>query len=254
MRLGAALAVTADDGGPQTARGFARSAARIEALGFSSIWVFDAVARGFILPDPLMALAIAAALTSRVELGTGILQLSNRNTVDLAYRALTLHHVAEGRLLLGVAPGSTKDDFDAFGEDYPDRFRRFERELPRFRRLLSTGRDGETDLTPWPSALGGPRVLFGAWRGPWVHRAATEADGWIASAAHNTDEVLADAIVRFRASGGTRAIVTNVQIGRDIEPALLRLAHLRTLGFDDAVVQISRPTEERLRTIRQGVA
>ncbi len=254
MRLGAALAVSADDGSAQTSRGFARNAELLERLGFSSIWVFDAVARGFILPDPLMALSIAATVTTQVELGTGVLQLSNRNTVDLAYRVLTLHHVAEGRLLLGVGPGSTKADFDAFGEDYSDRFRAFERELPRLRRLLSTGRDGDTDLTPWPSAIGGPRVLLGAWRGPWVHRAATEADGWIASAAHNTDEVLADAIVRFRASGGTRAIVTNVQVGREVEPALQRLAHLQTLGFDDAVVQVSRPTKERLRTIREGIA
>lgn len=257
MRLGAALPVTSPDGTPPSGRTFARAAEELEALGFDSIWVFDAIGRGFLLPDPLTALSIAATVTNRVELGTGVLQLSNRNTVDLAFRAFTAHLVSEGRLLLGIGPGSTKSDFDALGEDYADRFRRFDREVPRLRRLLSTGRDGDGDgaanLTPWPAAAGGPKVLYGAWRGGWVQRAATEADGWVASAAHNDDAILADAIARYRAAGGQRAIVTNVQVGRDPAPTLDRLAHLAELGFDDAVVLVSRPRAERLQLLREGV-
>jgi len=249
VRLGATLPITGPGGGPVDARTFAEGASLLEELGYTSIWVFDAVGRGFMLPDPLMALAIAATVTKSVELGTGVLQLPIRRTTELAHRILTLHLVAGERLLLGVGPGSTEDDFLAFGSSYERRFARFAEQVPRLRRLLGTGRDGGIDLTPWPAVTGGPRVLYGAWRGPWVERAAAEADGWIASAAHNDDATLADALARFRDAGGRRAIVTNVQVPRELAPALERLARLRELGFDDAVVLDLRPDRDRLSAI-----
>ncbi len=253
MRLGAALPVTGFDGDPVGARHFADAARRLEALGYESIWVFDAVGRGFILPDPLMVLAVAAAVTERVELGTGVLQLPIRNTTELAHRILTLDLVAGGRLLLGVGPGSTEADFLALGADYPGRMSRFVEELPKLRELLRTGKLGATDLTPWPATAGGPRVLYGAWRGAFVERAAREADGWIASAAHNDEATLADALKRFRDAGGARAVVTNVQVARDTARTVDHLMRLRELGFDDAVVLDLLPSEDRLASLREAL-
>ena len=252
MRLGAALGIIGFEGHPVGARDFADGAVLLERLGYASIWMFDAVGRGFMLPDPLMALAIAATVTERVELGTGVLQLPIRKTTELAHRILTLHLVAEGRLLLGVGPGSTEADFRAFGGDFGKRMARFADQLPKLRELLRTGRLGGTDLTPWPSTAGGPRVFYAAWRGPWVERAASEADGWIASAANSEDATLADALKRFRDAGGNRAVVTNVQLGREIAPTLERLARLRELGFDDAVVLDLTPTEDRLAAVLEA--
>jgi alkanesulfonate monooxygenase SsuD/methylene tetrahydromethanopterin reductase-like flavin-dependent oxidoreductase (luciferase family) len=249
MRLGAALPVFGFAGRPVDSRHFAEASQRIERLGYASIWVFDAVGRGFILPDPLMGLMLAATVTERVELGTGVLQLPIRKTTELAHRILTLYLVAGDRLLLGVGPGSTEDDFRAFGGDYEARMARFAEQLPKLRELLRSGKHGETDLTPWAATSGGPPIFYGAWRGSWVERAAREADGWIASAMHNDDATLADAIARFRDAGGKRAVVTNVQVGPEIGPALERLLHLRELGFDDAVALDLSPDEERLEAL-----
>jgi alkanesulfonate monooxygenase SsuD/methylene tetrahydromethanopterin reductase-like flavin-dependent oxidoreductase (luciferase family) len=254
MRLGAALPITADDGGPPAPRDFAAGAVMLEEVGYTSVWVFDAIGRGFMLPDPLMALAVAATVTERVELGTGVVQLPLRNTVELAHRALTLHHIAGGRFLFGVGPGSTAHDFRAVGADYDARFRRFAEEWPRLRRLLRTGADGDADLTPWPAVGDGPRVFLAAWRGPMVARAATEADGWIASAAYNDDRVLADGLARFRAAGGQRAVVTNLQVPDEIGPVVERLRSLQAIGFDDAVVLDRRPSEKRFRAILEGMS
>lgn len=254
MRPGCTLPVNAPGGGPAGPRDLAEGAALMERVGFRSLWVFDGVGRGFILPDPLMALSVAATVTTTVELGTGILQLPLRGTADTAYRALTLHHLAEGRFLLGVGPGSTRADYDAFGVPYDERFIRFVSELPQLRDALRTGRVPGGDLTPWPSALGGPPVLYAGWRSGWIERAAAEADGWIASAAYCTDDVLADGIARFRDRGGARAIVTNVRVERDLAPAVDRLHRFAQLGFDDAVVLVIRPTEERLRALVDGAA
>src|SRR5262249_919215 len=62
---------------------------RIEAAGFDSAWVFDSIGRGFLLPDPLVALSVAAAVTRTIELGTGVLQVPLRRAVELAHRVLT---------------------------------------------------------------------------------------------------------------------------------------------------------------------
>jgi len=97
----------------------AEAARQIEAVGFESAWVFDAIGRGWLLPDPLTALAIAGTVTTKIELGTGILQVPLRNPVELAQRALTTHLTSGGRLRLGVGAGSTAGDFAALGLDFP---------------------------------------------------------------------------------------------------------------------------------------
>jgi hypothetical protein len=119
--------------------------------------------------------------------------------------------------------------------------------------LLGTGADGDVDLTPWPAAGRGPRLFLAAWRGPMVTQAATEADGWIASAAYNDDRVLAEALGRFREAGGQRAIVTNIQVPSEVGPAVERVRGLAAIGFDDAVVFDRRPSEKRFQAILEAL-
>jgi hypothetical protein len=97
-------------------------------------------------------------------------------------------------------------------------------------------------------------MMLGAWRGGWVERAATDADGWIASAEHGDDATLAAALKRFRSAGGQRAVVSNVQAGPDLAPTIDRLHHLGSLGFDDAVVLDLTPTVDRYTELRTAIA
>ncbi len=253
MRLGASLPLAPLDGGVFDSSTFAESAAVIEELGFSSIWTFDAIGRGFMLPDPLMALTAVAAATDRVELGTGIMQLPIRNVVEVVHRVLTLELLAPGRILFGVGPGSTERDFEVFGGDYAGRFADFDRQWEELQEWIRDGKSGSRDLTPWPSVLGGPTLMLAGWRGRWVERAAAESSGWIASAVYADDDQLADGIARYRDAGGTRAIVTNIQAGEDLAPTIDRLGRLGELGFDDAVVLDLTPSRERLASIRAAV-
>ncbi|MEL7159030.1 MAG: LLM class flavin-dependent oxidoreductase, partial [Actinomycetota bacterium] len=206
-RLGSALPLTDLAGGPPGPGSLQASARTIETLGYHSIWTFDAVGRGFMLPDPLMALTAVAGATERLELGTGVLQLPIRNVAEVAHRAFTLQSMAPGRLLLGVGPGSTERDFEVFGGSYTERFRRFDEQWDELRTWMAEGALGERDLTPAPSLIGGPALLLAGWRGRWVERAATESAGWIASAMYADDDGLADGLARFRDAGGGRAVV-----------------------------------------------
>ena len=132
------------------------AAQRIEAAGFDSAWVVDAHNRGLLLQDPFVALALAATHTTRLEVGSCVIQAPLRHPYDLAERALTVHLVAEGRFLFGVGSGSTPEDYAAFGLDFAERFRLLDGHL-RTASALWAGADLDgASLPPWPAQLGGP--------------------------------------------------------------------------------------------------
>lgn len=251
-----------------TGRILADNARMIESIGFDSLWCFDAIGRGSMLPDPLIAVSVAAAVTERIEVGTCILQIPLRLPVELAHRILTAHLVCQGRFLLGVGAGSTKIDFDAMGLDYHRRMQAFEDALPVMRELWQGRKVGAADLTPWPVTVGGPPVLIGSWGGQrWIPRAAQEFDGWIASAAKTNFRTLSDGIKRYRDAGGKRAIVTNIGVDLSVPSKSLsddapfhlrcasgvaaeRLQRLAELGFDDAILVHPGPNEAELTSMR----
>lgn len=265
MRVGMTLPWSTVDGDPLRGRGIADSAALLEATGFESLWVFDAIGRGFAVPDPLISLAVAATATTKVELGTCILQLGIRHPVDVAHRLMTTQLIVGDRLSIGVGAGSTEDDFIAFDADYEGRFAAFPRNLDRLLAVLA-GRDPlGVDLTPWDEVKGGPRILIGSWGGTtWIPRAAKEFDGWIASAAKGGR--LAEGVERYKSEGGDRAIVTNIHVDLDADQATAdrfpfslqcseaqakdRLAWLEEIGFTDVVLRTSTHTPRNLERIR----
>ena len=68
-----------------------------EALGFDSIWTAEAWGS-----DAFSPLAYIAAHTERVRLGTAVVQLAARTPTATAMHALTLDHLSNGRLILGL--------------------------------------------------------------------------------------------------------------------------------------------------------
>ena len=250
MRLGALLGPIP----PNAAATFLADQARsFERAGFASVWSVQAIGRGFPITDPFVALAVAAAVTRDVEIGTAVVQVPLYQSVDLAHRVLSLMQTCGDRLRLGVGAGSTRDDFEALGRDYTARFRDLDTSLATLRRLFADGRDGAVELSPWPAVRGGPPILLGAWGGPAVEHAAQRFDGWIASAAKRTPDAVIDALRRFRSAGGKRAIVSTIQIGAatDLGELKERLARFADAGFDDAVVMLlpGGPTPDAVRRL-----
>jgi alkanesulfonate monooxygenase SsuD/methylene tetrahydromethanopterin reductase-like flavin-dependent oxidoreductase (luciferase family) len=138
----------------------ADAAKRIEAAGFDSAWVVDAHNRGLLLQDPFVALAIAASHTTRLEVGSCVIQAPLRHPFELAEQALTVHLVAGGRFLFGVGCGSTPQDYAAFGLDFAERFRLLDGHLRTTRRLWAGEEVDGASLPPWPGQLGGPPLLI----------------------------------------------------------------------------------------------
>src|SRR5262245_37881846 len=211
MRLGALIGILPSQSQPTD---LAEQARRYAGEGFDSLWLPQAIGRGFIIPDPFVALAVAATATKDVELGTAVVQISLYQATDLAHRIFSLMQICGNRLTLGVGAGSTETDFIAFERDYAKRFKTFNSTLARLKTLLADGQDERANLTPWKTVIGGPPLIFGTW-GAGVERAAKDFDGWVASAHYRTADQLIEALGRYRAAGGKRAIISTIQLTAD---------------------------------------
>ncbi|MCU1535847.1 MAG: Luciferase-like, subgroup [Humibacillus sp.] len=112
-----------------------------EELGFDHAWTFDHVTWAGLPDSPWFAavptLAAAAAVTSRIGLGTFVTSPNNHHPVQLVREVLALDDISRGRLLLGIGTGG---DVDAriMGEDLPlrDRVARFHEFTGLLDRLL----------------------------------------------------------------------------------------------------------------------
>jgi F420-dependent oxidoreductase-like protein len=82
-------------GGPPP--GLEESILEAERLGFDSIWAAEAYGS-----DSLMPLAWWGSRTERIKLGTAIVQISARTPAATAMAAMTLDHLSQGRLILGL--------------------------------------------------------------------------------------------------------------------------------------------------------
>src|SRR4029450_9443842 len=65
--------------------------------------------------DPFVALGAAAAVTSRIRLGTGVCLIAQRDPIVTAKAAATLDHVSGGRLVLGIGYGWDREEMRDHG-------------------------------------------------------------------------------------------------------------------------------------------
>jgi alkanesulfonate monooxygenase SsuD/methylene tetrahydromethanopterin reductase-like flavin-dependent oxidoreductase (luciferase family) len=116
-----------------------KAAELCEELGFHSVWVGDSPLAKPRL-EPVTTLAAVAARTTRIRLGTSILQPHLRNPLWLAYSWATLDQLSGGRTILGVGIGSGSEQMlqrecDMAGIEKRRRGKHFEESIELVRRL-----------------------------------------------------------------------------------------------------------------------
>jgi probable F420-dependent oxidoreductase len=182
-----------------------RAAQMLEEFGFDSLWLGDHIVvptqyssvypyneEGRVpverFPEPLISLASLASVTRRIELGTGVLVLPQRNPVLLAKQAATLNALAEGRLRLGVGVGWLREEFEALGSSFDQRGKRTDEYIDAMRALWTDEAPcydgayvqlrGTFELAPRPSQQGGVKVVVGGHSPAAARRAARRGDGF----------------------------------------------------------------------------
>ena len=83
--------------------------------------------------DPLLGLTFAAAVTSRIMVGTGVLLLPEHNPVLAAKQAATLDVLSGGRLILGIGIGWSQREYQALGASFESRGPRLDEMIRLFR-------------------------------------------------------------------------------------------------------------------------
>lgn len=266
MRIGVSLNIHGSE--TATGPGYTQAMRTAEQVAFDGIWFFDALGRGTFRVDPVSGMAAAAAVTEKIELGTCILQVPLRGTVELAHRILGIHYLSGGRIRLGVGTGSTEGDFKATGNDFSARFRTLAEALPVMQALWRGETVGDANLTPLDDAAGGPPILIGSWAGSrWIPIAANDYDGWISSCHFTTIATLKEGIKRFKGEDGGRTVASNIPVDFSatggalgdednldlrcgVEEAKARLNILADIGFDDAIVTVNEFSEAHMAAVR----
>lgn len=194
MEIGIGAPVSGAWAGPGQLAEFGRLA---EELGYGALWSFqrllapadgggDAVYRSVL--DPLLALAYAAAHTSRVRLGVALVNAPFVSPTYLAKQASTLDVLSGGRFDLGLGLGWSPLEFAATGAEQAHRGRRIEEYVSVLRALWAPGPvafEGEyhhvpaSRMEPKPVQPGGPPILLGGVVPAALARAGRIADGWM---------------------------------------------------------------------------
>jgi len=128
-----------------------------ERFGFESIWTVEHVvipqdyqspypyspsgkipgSEDVPIPDPLLPLAYAAAITKTLRLGTGVMILPQRHPLYVAKEVATLDVLSNGRVILGIGSGWLKEEFDSLGLDFHQRGARTDEGIKSLRALWS---------------------------------------------------------------------------------------------------------------------
>ena len=164
----------------------------MEQLGFDSLWVWDHILLGvdpnFPIIESLTLLTAIAARTKKIKLGTGILVLPLRNPVVLAKQLASIDLLSNGRLLMGMASGWYKREFDAVGVPFEQRGKIMDENLEILTRFWTEDMvKGEFDchkirpacMYPKPVQKPRPPILIGGYVDRVLQRAAVTGDGWL---------------------------------------------------------------------------
>jgi probable F420-dependent oxidoreductase len=165
---------------------------KMEALGFDAVWVWDHVLLGvdphFPILDPLSVLTAVGARTKRIKLGTGVLVLPLRNPLLLAKQLSSMDQLTQGRLLLGMASGWYKREFDSVGVPFEKRGKIMDESLTIMTRLwtepLVAGAYPPYSMKaavmfPKPYQRPRPPILIGGYVERVLKRAGVAGDGWL---------------------------------------------------------------------------
>jgi probable F420-dependent oxidoreductase len=141
------------------------------------------------LVSPFPTLAAAAAVTRRITLGTAVTLLPQRDVIHTAKEVATLDLLADGRLLLAVAPGWNREQMRTHGTDPRTRGALLEEQITALKTIWTSDvaefHGDHVDFAPlwsWPKPVQSPHVpiYVGGWGPAAIRRARSIGDGWMA--------------------------------------------------------------------------
>jgi probable F420-dependent oxidoreductase len=265
LKIGAVMFFTAESMQPQ------ELAPLLEERGFESLWVPEhthipssrrtpypaggpLIRPYYEIYDPFLALNTAAAVTTRLRLGTGIALVTQRDPIVTAKMVSTLDRLSQGRFLFGVGNGWNQDEIENHGTDFASRHKlarerieamqaiwtqeepEYHGEFVNFDRMKQWPKPWQT---PYPPIIVGGAFPYAA------RRAIRYGDGWIPRADRIEKTGVGVVIEQFRAmarEAGRDPATLPITIFR-VPEEIDRLRYCEEIGIDR--VTFSLPAEGR---------
>lgn len=204
MKFGIMFANAGPFAFPEGLENLARTA---EEVGIESIWTVEHVVvpvdyrskypysetgkmpgpENIPIPDPIVPLAFAAAVTKKLRLGTGVVILPQRHPLYVAKEMATLDVLSNGRAMLGVGIGWLQEEFDAVGIPFKQRAQRTDESIQAIRSLWKSTPEpfngrfykwGAVESHPKPIQQPGVPIIVGGHAEGAARRAARLGDGF----------------------------------------------------------------------------
>ena len=196
--------------------------------------------------DPFVALAAAAAVTSRLTLGTAVCLVAQHDPIVLAKEVATLDLLSGGRLVFGIGFGWNREEMENHGVD-PRRRRELVREkMLAMERLWSEERAsfaGELvrfeECWSWPKPAQQPRppVLLGGTAGPTLFAHIAEyGDGWMPIGGAGVGGALPALRRAMEGAGRDPAHLKVILIGTIPDPG--KLDHYASIGVTEVALRL----------------
>ena len=183
--------------------------------------------------DPFVSLATAAAVTTRLKVGTGICLIIERDPITTAKEVASLDLVSGGRMLFGIGGGWNAEEMENHGTDFKSRFRLLRERVLAMKEIWTKEEaafHGEfVNFDPiWshpkPVQKPHPPVLLGGESGHTLQRVVDFCDGWFPRGRAGDDTILrglADLRARAARRGRDMKTLSVSVFGAKPDPAVL---------------------------------
>jgi probable F420-dependent oxidoreductase len=208
--------------------------------------------------DPFVTLAAAAAVTSRIELITGIALLIQRDPIITAKEAASIDLISRGRFVFGVGAGWNLEEMRNHGTDPKTRGALLDERIEAIKALWTEepaeyhGKYVDFDasyLRPKPVQQPHPPIFIGGDSDATVKRVIRHHAGWISNP--NPVASLKKRIDQMRDGAGRD--VPLAMFGTPLKPDYWRA--VEDLGFDQVALLLpTLPTDESLRILDEYAA
>src|SRR5690349_5788511 len=203
--------------------------------------------------DPFVTLAAAAAVTSRIELFTGIALLIQRDPIITAKEAASIDLISGGRFVFGVGAGWNIEELEHHGTDPKTRGALLDERIEAIKALWTSepaeyhGKYVDFDasyMRPKPVQKPHPPILIGGDSDATVKRVIRHGAGWI------SNPLPADQLKRRidQMRDGAEHEVPLAMFGTPADPDYWRAAE--ELGFGQVGLMLpTKPLDESLRLL-----
>jgi probable F420-dependent oxidoreductase len=271
MKIGAVMFFTADSMSP------AELGRELEVRGFESLWVPEHThvpltrqtpyVGGGPLPrpyydiyDPFLALNTAAAVTTKLKIGTGIALVVQRDPIVTAKMVSTIDQMSNGRFLFGVGNGWNRDEIENHGTAFATRNKLARERIEAMQTIWTQDEPsyhGEfvnfDPMNQWPKPLQKPYppiIVGGAF--PYAaQRAIRYGNGWIPRADRLEHDGVGVIIKKFRdmaTAAGRDPASLPVSIFR-VPEDLQKLRFCQEIGVDRVVFSLPAEKADKIMPI-----